>query len=113
MTALTDLESELPAELATLRSVAPTPVADGVWCIKTRDDGQYCIDVIAMLLNYRVVLSPTADEHLTYDAGWCYFGHGHADSGVTRTMKSAAVAAVLAAAAWDGYGEPAGYDKRI
>ena len=105
---------DLPTGCGTLAGVRITPLPDGGgWCVKTRADGAYCIDVLRMMVNYRVVLSPLSQvPHQTYDHGWCYFGHGHTDAGEPRTMRTAAAAAILAAAAWDGYGEPAGYDKR-
>lgn len=79
----------------------------GGWHVKVRDDGLYCIDVMAMAFNFRVVLAPIyPSEHQTYVKGFCYFGH----SGVT--MYQARLNAMTAALAWDGYGEPAGYDKR-
>ena len=91
----------------------PTPLADGGWCVKIRADQQFCIDVLPMMYNYRVVLSPiTSSRHQTYAHGWCYFGHGVTEDGVPRTMRSAKAAALMAAAAWDGYGHPPGYDKQ-
>lgn len=92
----------------------PTPIQGG-WCIKVRDDGHYCIDVIKMVFNYRVVLSIVEDgrsRHLMADAGYCYYGHGIDESGKPRTMAAAQLAAIAAATTWDGYGDPAGYDKR-
>lgn len=88
----------------------PFPVIDGGWHIKTRDDGKYCIDVMKMAYNYRIVLS--RPDHTTYMHGWCYFGHGTRDNGTQRTMQSALLAAIAAAEAWDGYGHPVGYDKQ-
>lgn len=88
----------------------------GGWCVKTSEDGTYCIDVMQMIFNYRVVrssISPSGTRHMTYDAGYCYFGHGEDEAGRPRTMATALTAAVLAAQAWDGTGHPAGYDKRV
>lgn len=79
---------------------------DGGWHIKTRDDGQYCIDVLQMFYSYRVVLSPTALKHMTVEHGWCYFAQQK------RSMPQAMLAAIAAAEAWDGYGAPAGFDKQ-
>lgn len=94
------------------RSAASSAPPSG-WCLKVRDDGAKCIDVLAMLSNFRVVLSDREHgrEHITYTRGWCYYGHGDFADGRPRTMATAQAAAFLAAAAWDGYGEPAGYDK--
>lgn len=82
-----------------------TPI-DGGWCIKVRDDGKACIDVMMMLYSYRVVLS-IHPGHLFIEHGWCYFGHGPG-----RSMAAAKLAAVAAAQAWDGYDAPVGFDKQ-
>lgn len=89
-------------------TVAPAEIPGG-WHIKDRGDGM-CIDVLQMIYNYRVVLSYPGHQQIQH--GWCYFGHGVGSDGVPRTMEAAKLAAVLAAWAWDGYGEPAGYDKQ-
>ena len=63
-----------------------------------------------MLYNYRIVTSPLGrawNQH-----GWCYFGHGVDSSGAARTMATAKAAAFLAAAVWDGDGDPPGHDKK-
>lgn len=123
MSAIATVLDGSEAELAIASEVPTTGLPDGVhpeplaagagWCVKTRADQRFCIDVLPMLYNYRIVLSPRCPQpHLTYSHGWCYFGHGYTSSGAPRTMRTAAVAAILAAAAWDGYGEPAGYDKQ-
>lgn len=75
------------------------PVAD-----LTPIDGGYCVDVLRMVYNWRlVVTSRPADEpqhgHCGIIAGWCYFGHGHSEDGRARTMASAHLAAVTAATA--------------
>jgi hypothetical protein len=59
----------------------------------------HLIDIIPMLFNHRVVLTPKADLRC-YDVGWCY---------------PSLVAAVDALAAWDPATEPepVGYLKRI
>lgn len=88
----------------------PTPI-DGGWHIKTRDDGKYCVDIMQMTYNFRIVLSHP--DHMMYEHGWCYFGHGEYPSGVPRTMGTALLAAVAAAEAWDGYGSPPGFDKQV
>lgn len=89
----------------------PRPIVGGL-CIKTRDDGRYCIDVIQMAYNVRIVLTPVTSDHTTCDHGWCYFGHGVDANGIPRTKVSAQHAAVAAAFAWDGYGAPPGFDKQ-
>jgi hypothetical protein len=92
---------------------AAEALPDGGWCVKERADHRYCVDVLPMMYNYRIVLSPlTPEPHVVYDHGWCYFGHGQTADGTPRTMQTAMVAALLAAAAWDGYGDPPGHDKQ-
>jgi hypothetical protein len=91
----------------------PTPILGG-WHIKDAADGIHCIDVLQMMYGYRVVLCdkrPGAKEHWLLDGAWCYFGGGVTEYGVRPNMDQALVNAMLAAHAWDGYGEPAGYDK--
>lgn len=92
----------------------PTPIAGG-WHIKDADDGEHCIDVLQMMYGYRVVLCdkrPGSKEHWILDGAWCYFGSGEdPETGLRRSMTQALVNATLAAEAWDGYGEPPGYDK--
>lgn len=86
-----------------------TPI-DGGYHIKVRDDG-LCIDVLQMLYNWRIVLS--RPDHVTYLHAWCYFGHGVDDSGKPKNMETALVAAMMAAKAWDGCGDPPGHDKKV
>lgn len=88
-----------------------TPI-DGGWHVKVRDDGLYCIDIMEMLVNYRIVISPVDSDHQIYAHGWCYFGHGVDETGAVRTMPTAYLAAVAAAMVWDGYGSPPGFDKQ-
>lgn len=59
----------------------------------------YLVDMIQMLYNQRVVLTPKSRLQV-YDAGWCY---------------PSTSAAVLAVAAWDWETEPepVGYIKRV
>lgn len=101
---------------STATSGEPTPI-DGGWCIKTLPDGSACIDVLKMFFNYRLVLSrrhPDLKEHpATYLKGYCFFGHGHDDTGAERTMHTALLAAMSAASVWDGTGNPPGYDKKV
>lgn len=82
---------------------------DGGWHIKDLGGGR-CVDVMKMLFNYRIVTS--GNGHVFAEHGWCYFGHGVDDHGKLRTMQTALLAAVLAAAAWNGVGSPDGYDKQ-
>ncbi len=98
-----------------LDPVATAAPIDGGWCVKTVDGG--CIDILRLMYNYRVVLSghapnDTGGHPTTYSRGYCYFGHGYTESGQPRTMRTALLAATAAAMAWDGCGNPAGYDKR-
>jgi hypothetical protein len=82
--------------------------------VKDADDGIHCIDVLQMMYGWRLVLSdkrPGAKEHWLLDGAWCYFGTGTDEYGLLRTREQAFVNAVLAAQAWDGYGEPVGYNK--
>lgn len=64
--------------------------------------GTHWIDVLAMLYNYRIALTPKARPY-EYEGHWCYAGKTRAD--LWRT--------VLAAAEWDGElgTEPAGWNK--
>ena len=75
----------------------------GGWHIKDLGDGR-SVDVMKMLFNYRIVTRLPGQQWTEH--GWCYFGHGVDENGVPRTMTTAFVAAVLAAIAWDGSGEP-------
>lgn len=86
----------------------PVPILGG-WHVKDVADGM-CIDVMAMLYNYRVVIGPRGHQTLVH--GWCYYGHGVDANGVPRNMVTSLVAALAAAMVWDGVGEPDGYDKR-
>ncbi|MCK0441092.1 hypothetical protein MUG78_16960 [Gordonia alkaliphila] len=101
----------IPGDLAATLNVTRI---DGGWCLKMAANGTHCIDVIAMAFNWRVMLSPidAPGPHRVADAAWCYFGHGNTPEGRPRTMSTALAVAVLAVAAWDGEGDPAGYNKR-
>ncbi|WP_420879028.1 hypothetical protein [Rhodococcus sp. (in: high G+C Gram-positive bacteria)] len=93
----------------------PIEEIDGGWCIKTSPDGAFCIDVIRMMFNYRVLKSRIdrdGSKHRECESGYCYFGHGVDASGSPRTMNTAYHAAMAAAIAWDGVGHPPGYDKK-
>lgn len=53
---------------------AATPI-DGGYCVKIRSDGRYCIDVMKMAFNWRILFTvrpPDAEEHRIADHGWCY-----------------------------------------
>ncbi|WP_148310232.1 hypothetical protein [Nocardia otitidiscaviarum] len=94
---------------------APTPI-DGGYCVKRLDDNR-CVDVLRMAYNWRIaVTTRPIDEpdhgYCLISAAWCYFGHGYDEHGHPRSMSAAHLAAVAAATAWDGTGEPAGYQKR-
>ncbi len=109
---MTDLSSSplctsnsLPAEQI-MESAVPI---DGGWHIKDLGNG-LCVDVMKMLYNYRIVTS--SPGHRWNEHGWCYFGHGIDSSGTARTMATAKAAAFLAAAIWDGDGDPPGHDKQ-
>jgi hypothetical protein len=85
----------------------------GGFHIKSRDDGLFCIDVMQMLYNYRVVLSHANPvPHQQIQHGWCYYGHGVDGEGLPRSMPQALLRAVTAAEVWDGYGAPVGFDKQ-
>lgn len=92
------------------------PAIDGGWCVKVLPDGSACVDVLKMLFNYRVVISPRsahgAEHPESYSRGCCYFGHGHDVEGAPRSMPGAFLAAVAAARVWGGTGDPHGFDKR-
>ncbi|MBF6085207.1 hypothetical protein IU485_27925 [Nocardia cyriacigeorgica] len=90
-----------------------TPI-EGGYCVKRLDD-QHCVDVLRMMVNWRVVETERPDDespHLLISRGYCYFGHGEDAAGNSRTMASAFRAALAAAAVWDGQGDPPGFDKR-
>lgn len=88
---------------------------EGGWCVKMADDGEHCIDVLQMLYGWRLMLSdarPGRKRHNSVDKAWCYFGAGDDPvTGLPRTMGQAFVNAMLAANAWDGVGEPTGFNK--
>ena len=92
----------------------PTPIVGG-FHIKDAADGIHCIDVLQMMYGWRLVLCdkrPGVREHWLLDGAWCYYGSGNdPETGLPRSMEQAFVNAMLAAHAWDGYGEPEGYNK--
>ena len=77
-------------------------IGDG-YCVH-RPDSEHCVDVLRMIWNWRVVLTARkdGDPHLTHERGYCYFGLDYPV--FLRALK--------AARAWDGQGDPEGYDKR-
>lgn len=101
------MTTALPADLTAI---------DGGWCVKVLPHGSACVDVLKMLFNYRVVISPRMagrSEHPeSYSRGYCYFGHGHDGEGQQRSMPGAFLSALAAARVWDGVGDPQGFDKR-
>lgn len=75
---------------------------DGGWRIKTNDAGTHYIDILGMIFNYRIALTPIA-QPLETDRHWCYAGRG-----IDTLLR------VFAAAyAWDGNPdtEPEGWNK--
>jgi hypothetical protein len=91
-----------------------TPI-EGGYCVRRLDDR--CVHVIRMMYNWRVALTEPVEkeshEIAFYSAEWCYFGHGVDAAGRERTMASAFQAAVTAVLAWDGVGDPPGFNKRV
>lgn len=75
---------------------------DGGWRIKKNTADTHYVDVLQMLLNYRIVLTPVDDDSC-YVRHWCYSGNTPSD--FLRTM--------LAAIAWDGSldTDPVGWNK--
>ena len=115
---MTEISPEISPDLpSTDLDFAPLEPIPGGFHVKDADDGIHCIDVMQMLYNWRLVLSdaqPGRKRHETLAKGWCYFGHGDdPETGLPRSMAQAFVTAVLAAKAWDGYGEPGGFDKKV
>jgi hypothetical protein len=76
-----------------------SPRADAWGVVTIAEWGGYLVQVMPMLFNDRLVLTPETAP-LGYDYGWCYPKGG---------------AAHLAAAAWDpqNEGEPVGYIKAV
>lgn len=92
-----------------------TPIAGG-FCVKVADDDRYCIDVMEMMYNWRILLSPRPplwhEPHQLAERGYCYFAHGHDSEGRPRNKRTALLAAMAAAQVWTGEGDPPGFDKR-
>jgi hypothetical protein len=78
------------------------PSGRGSFTIARR--GEYLVELLTMIYNYRVVLTPV-DNPEGYVAGWCYFG---ADA---ATLSRAALAALAFDPVVDD--EPVGYDKAL
>lgn len=77
----------------------PEPVVDGYGTVTYGEWGGYLVQIVPMIFNDRVVLTPE-DASDVYDYGWCYPKGG---------------AAVLAMVAWnpETEAEPAGYIKAV
>lgn len=107
---MVDAELQSAADLAK----AHASVIPGGLCVKRLDDNpEWCIDVMRMMFNWRVVVSPhNGGDHRMHVAGFCYFGHGLDDGGDVRTMDTAYIRALGAAWLWDGTGTPVGFDKQ-
>ena len=77
----------------------PNPTADEYGAVTVAHWGGYLVQIVPMLFNDRLVLTPESDPYI-YDYGWCYPKGG---------------AAHLAAQAWDPgtEGEPVGYIKAV
>lgn len=75
-----------------------TPTVDGHGAVTIGRWGGYLVQILPMIFNDRLVLTPESFPYI-YDHGWCYPKGG---------------AAHLAALAWDPgtEAEPAGYKKR-
>lgn len=78
-----------------------TPIFGG---FRVKTVGAYHVDVLRMLVNWRLVTTPVAFPDVV-DRGWCYLGTGPVSF----------VAVVLAANAWDVADdtEPAGWFKNL
>lgn len=69
---------------------------------RVKETETHYIDVLPMIVNWRVTRSPK-DDPTGYDRAWCFYG----------THFAAMMAAVLGATAWDGADDtaPPGWDK--
>lgn len=76
---------------------------DTLFRVKEVESGYY-LDIAPQLVNYRLVTTPVENES-SWVRGWCYAGRG----------RHSFVAAVLAAALWDGsdHTEPTGWNKSL
>ncbi len=75
---------------------------DGGWRIKENTAGTHYVDLLQMIVNHRVVLTPKDDESC-YVRHWCFSGN------TTQDLLRAFTAAI----AWDGAldSEPVGWNK--
>lgn len=73
-------------------------------CITVKEQAGYLVELVPMIYNWRVVLTP-ADDTYGWDFGWCYFG----------TDRDTFARAWLAAERFDleTMAEPEGFDKRV
>ena len=99
---------DIKAELAGLERI------DGGWRVKTSDNGKHYLDLLRMIYNWRLAMTPVAMPS-TVDRSWCYFGHGEDDEGNPRNMRTAFATALAAALMWDGSpdSEPQLYDRAV
>lgn len=106
-------ESATPNLRDGISGIDLTPIHGG-FHVKDAADGLHCIDVLQMMYGWRLVLCdkrPGQREHWTLDGAWCYFGSGNDEYGLPRSMEQAFLNATVAALAWDGKGQPDGFDK--
>lgn len=75
---------------------------DGGWRVKINEQGTHYVDVLEMMFNYRITLTPISMPSV-YDAYWCYAGKS--PTNLLRTL--------LSAAAWSGNlgTDPEGWNK--
>jgi hypothetical protein len=101
ITALSDDEvmEHIAASLSELTGTGIT-VTDGGFRVK--ETPTHWVDVVRMIYNWRVART-SKDAPMTYDRHWCFAGTGW----------PSLIAAVLAAAEWDGGDDtdPAGWNK--
>lgn len=88
------------AQLTALTGAPVTPLDDDAAGFRIKETPTHYIDVVPMIYNWRVIRVPKACP-LTVDGAWCYYG----------TQINSLLRAVAAAVAWDGTGNPAGWDK--
>lgn len=84
--------------------VRATPALNDRQCYTVKQCGDWLVEIVPMIFNYRIVLTPAADPD-SYAYGWCYFGGSEASM----------ARAVMAAVAFDPRVdlEPHGYDKAV
>jgi hypothetical protein len=93
---------ELIDPLIKAETSADITTIDGGWRIKENPAGTHYVDVLHMLFNFRIVLTPKDDPSF-YVRHWCYSGNNFPS--LMRT--------IAAAIAWDGGldTEPDGWNK--